>query len=113
LQSIANRLCQSLSGFLRQCVGKTSKTHCSEVVIDGGKCAPFAGTDVSYDDIAKSVAKQIENEVFMDINSPSETMIAFLQNGMGLQQRDINPFLDPLPALSPRLIVISSIFHQI
>jgi hypothetical protein len=28
----------------------------------------------------------------MDINSSTETMIAFLQNGMGIQQRDISPF---------------------
>jgi hypothetical protein len=69
-----------------------SKTNCSEEPVDSGKCGSFADIDVSYDYNTKSVAEQIENEVVMDINSSTETMIAFLRSGMGLQQRDISPF---------------------
>jgi hypothetical protein len=68
----------TFSGFLKQCAGKTSKTHCSEEPVDAGKCGRFAGIDVSHDYNTKSVAEQIENEVVMDINSSTETMIAFL-----------------------------------
>jgi hypothetical protein len=63
---------------LKQYAGKTSKTQCSEETVDAGKCGSFAGIDISNDYNTKYVAEQIENKVVMDINSSTETMIAFL-----------------------------------
>jgi hypothetical protein len=101
----------TFSGFFKQCAGKTSKTHCSGEPVDVGKCGSFTGIDVSYDYNTKSVAEEIENEIVMDINSSTETMIAFLVWDFSRGTSVL--LLNPLTALSPWLIVIYSIFHQI
>jgi hypothetical protein len=89
----------TFSGFLKQCAGKTSETHCFEEPVDSGKCGSFADINVSYDYNTKYVAEQTENEAVMDINSSTETMIAFL--AWDFSRGTSVLLLDPLTAFSP------------
>ena len=79
----------TLSGFLRYFTQELSSND--STVSNESTESVFVGVDVDYGNPLLSVSARIESEVTRDINTSTQSVVAFLRDGLNVTTEDISP----------------------